>query len=88
MYQGVGVGNDMCIISEFVLFFTCAFVFHVFCLFFWGFDLVFSLGVTTPPLTPVMGISRNLISEKECFDMLKSVGFGHLARLLFKFKTI
>ena len=57
MYQGVGVGNDMGIISEFVLFFTCAFVFHVFCLFFWGFDLVFSLGVTTPPITPVMGIS-------------------------------
>ena len=26
LYRGVGVGNDMGIISEFVLFFTCAFV--------------------------------------------------------------
>ena len=47
----------------------------------WAFDLVLSLGVTTPLITPVMGISWPCILGKECFDMLKSIGFGDLVRL-------
>ena len=46
-----------------------------------GFDLVLSLGVTTPLITPVMGISWPCILGKECFDMLKSIGFGGLIKL-------
>ena len=46
-----------------------------------GFDLVFSLGVTTPLIIPVMGISLPCILGKECFDMLKSIGFGGLVKL-------
>ena len=45
------------------------------------FDLVLSLGVTTPLIRPVMGISRPSILRKECFNMLKSIGFGDLVRL-------
>ena len=46
-----------------------------------GFDLVLSLGVTTPLITPVMDISWPSILGKECFDLLKSIGFGDLVRL-------
>ena len=46
-----------------------------------GFDLVISLGVMTPLITPVMGISWSCIFGKEYFDMLKSIGFGDLVRL-------
>ena len=45
------------------------------------FDLVLSLGVTTPLITPAMAISRPCILGKECFDVLKSIGFGDLVRL-------
>ena len=37
--------------------------------------------MTTPLITPVMGISWPCILGKECFDMLKSIGFGDLVRL-------
>ena len=46
-----------------------------------GFDLVFSLGVTTPLIIPVMGISLPCILGKECFDMLKSIRFGGFVKL-------
>ena len=46
-----------------------------------GFDLVLSLGVTVPLITPVMGISWPCILGKECFDMVKTIGFGDLVRL-------
>ena len=46
-----------------------------------GFDLALSLGVTTPRLTPVMGISWPCGFGKVCFDMLKSIGFGDKVRL-------
>ena len=36
-----------------------------------------SLGVMTPLITPVMGTSCPGTFEKDCFDMLKSIGFGH-----------
>ena len=52
-----------------------------------GFDLVLSLGVTTPLVTPVLGISWPCIIGKECFDMLKGIGFGDLVRLI-KLETI
>ena len=45
-----------------------------------GFDLVLSSGVTTPLITPVMGISWPCILGTECFDMLKSIGFGGLVK--------
>ena len=34
--------------------------------------------MTTPLVTPVMGISSPCILGKKCFDMLKSIGFGDL----------
>ena len=37
--------------------------------------------VTTQLITPVMGISWPCILGKECFDMLKCIGFGDLVRL-------
>ena len=40
-----------------------------------------SLDVTTPHITPVIGISVACILAKECFDILKSIGFGDLVRL-------
>ena len=46
-----------------------------------GFDLDLSVGVTTPLITSVMGISLPSIFGEECFDMLKSMGFGDLVRL-------
>ena len=47
-----------------------------------GVDLVLSLGVTTRLIiAPVVDISVPCILGKECFDMLKSVGFGDLVRL-------
>ena len=45
------------------------------------FDLVLSLGVTTALITPVMGISGPCILGKECFDVLKSIGFGGLVKV-------
>ena len=36
----------------------------------------------TPFITPIMGISSPCIFGKESFDMLKSIGFGDLVRLL------
>ena len=47
-----------------------------------GFVLALSLGMTTPLIAPVMDISWPCILGKECFDMLKSIGFGDLVRLL------
>ena len=38
------------------------------------FDFILSLGVTTPFLTPVMGMSCPGIAGKNCFHMLKSIG--------------
>ena len=46
-----------------------------------GFDLVLSLGVTTPIITPVIGISWHCIFGKVCFHILKSIGFEDLIRL-------
>ena len=46
-----------------------------------GFDFVLSLGVTTPLITPVMGICCPGSFWKDCFDMLKSIEFGDLVRL-------
>ena len=37
--------------------------------------------VTTPLITPVMGICCPGSFGKDCFDMLKSIGFGDLVRL-------
>ena len=45
------------------------------------FDLFLSLSVTTPVITPIMGISSPCIFGKVCFDMLKSIRFGDLAKL-------
>ena len=47
-----------------------------------GLDSVVSLGLTTPLITPVMGISSPYIFGKKCFDMLKRVRLGNLARIL------
>ena len=44
------------------------------------FDLVLSLGVAVPPITLVMGISWPCILRKECFDMVKTIGFGDSIR--------
>ena len=38
-------------------------------------DFVLSLGLTTPLITPIMGISCPGSFGKDCFDMLKSIGF-------------
>ena len=46
-----------------------------------GFNLVLSLGLTTPLITPVMGISWPCILEEGCADMLKMIVFGDLVRL-------
>ena len=46
-----------------------------------GFDFVLSLSVTTPLITPVMDMSSLSSIGKDCFDMLKSIGFGDLVRL-------
>ena len=46
-----------------------------------GFDLILSLGVTTPLITPVIGISWHCIFGKVCFHILKSIGFEDLTRL-------
>ena len=46
-----------------------------------GFDLVLTLGVTNPAITTAMDISLPCILGKECFDMLKNIGFGDLVRL-------
>ena len=45
------------------------------------FSLVLSLGATTPLITPVIAISLLCIFGKECFDMLKSIGFGNLVSI-------
>ena len=46
-----------------------------------AFDFVLSLGVTTPLITPVMEMSCSGSVGKDCFGMLKSVGFGNLVGL-------
>ena len=46
-----------------------------------GFELVLPLGVTSPIITPVMGISWPFILLKECFDMLTSIGYGDFVRV-------
>ena len=46
-----------------------------------GVDFALSLGVTTPLITPVMGISCPGSVGKDCFDMRKSIGFGDLVGL-------
>ena len=46
-----------------------------------GVDFVLSLGVTTPLITPVMDMSFPGSVGKDCFDMLKSIGFGDLVGL-------
>ena len=46
-----------------------------------AFDLVLSLGVTTPLINPVMGISWPCSVGKVCFDMPKSIRFRDLLRL-------
>ena len=46
-----------------------------------GFELVLPLGVTSPIITPVMGISWPFILLKECFDMLSSIGYGDFVRV-------
>ena len=46
-----------------------------------GFDFVLSLVVMTPLITPVMGKSCPGSVGKDCFDMLKSIGFGDLVGL-------
>ena len=40
-----------------------------------------SFGVKTPLINPVMGISCPGSFGEDCFDMLKSIGFGDLVRL-------
>ena len=47
-----------------------------------GLDFVLSLGVTSPLLIPVIGISCPVSFRKDCFDMLKSIGFRDLFGLL------
>ena len=42
----------------------------------------FDLGVTTLLITPVMGINWFGSFGKDCFDVLKSTGFGNLVRPL------
>ena len=37
--------------------------------------------MTSPLITPVMGISWTLILLKECFDMLSSIGYGDFVRV-------
>ena len=44
------------------------------------YDFVLSLDLTTLLITPVMGISCPGSLEKDCFDMLKSIGFGDSVR--------
>ena len=46
-----------------------------------GFDFVLSLGVTTPLITPVMDMSCPVSFGKNCFDMLKSIGYRDLVGL-------
>ena len=46
-----------------------------------GFDFVLPLGWLTTLITPVMGISCSGKFGKDCFDMLKSIGFGDLVRV-------
>ena len=46
-----------------------------------GFDLVLPLAVTSPLITPVMGISWTFILLKEWFDMLSSIGYGDFVRV-------
>ena len=43
-----------------------------------GFDFVLSSGVTTLLITPVTDMSSPGSVGKDCFDMLKSIGFGDL----------
>ena len=45
------------------------------------FDLVLSLAVTIPLITPVTDISWPGILEKECFDMLSNLGYGDFVRV-------
>ena len=47
-----------------------------------GFDFVLTLGVTTPLITLVMNMSCPGSVDKDCFDMLKNIGFGDLVGLL------
>ena len=42
--------------------------------------------MTTPLITPVMDISWPCILEKECFDMLSSIGYGDFARIFSRFR--
>ena len=46
-----------------------------------GFDLVLSLGVAIPLITPFMCVNWPCILEKECFLMLSSIRDGDFARL-------
>ena len=49
-------------------------------------DLFLSLGVTAPLITPVMDISWPCILEKECFDMLRTIGDGDFVRVFSSFR--
>ena len=51
-----------------------------------GFDLLLSLAVTAPLITSVMDISCPCILEKECFDMLRTIGDGDFVRVFSSFK--
>ena len=47
-----------------------------------GFGFVLSLSVTIPIITPVIGVGCPPGFEKDCFDMLKTIGFANLVTRL------